>query len=425
MLSAKWLQRLQTGNKPVKRGDLFVFKRILSALLALGLLLGTAAPALADSGAIQDELDGLNARRGEIQSRMDAIQAEIDSLDQEKTNALEKKLVLDEKNQAAREELDVLQEQIDIVDGMLASIQEDLEKARTKEEYQRRKWLGRVRAMEETSEVGYLDVLFEADSFSDLLTRLDMVGGVMEYDEGLEEAYIAARSDAEALEARAQAMYAQNQASREELEQKKARLDADTVAACELIAGMESNIDQYTEIMAQEAETRAGVDALIIEKEKELKAARAAETAAQSGTVATGSADSGAWMMWPSYTKYLTSPFGPRNHPISGQYKNHDGVDIGASYGSDIWAAAAGTVILAGRNGGYGNCVIVNHGNGYTTVYGHMDSIAVSAGQSVSMGQVLGYVGSTGNSTGPHLHFEIRSSATAYPIDPQSFLYLT
>ena len=400
-------------------------KRLLSAILALGLLLGTAATALADSGAIQDELDGLNARRGEIQSRMDAIQAEIDSLDQEKTNALEKKLVLDEKNQAAREELDVLQEQIDIVDGMLASIQEDLEKARTKEEYQRRKWLGRVRAMEETSEVGYLDVLFEADSFSDLLTRLDMVGGVMEYDEGLEEAYIAARSDAEALEARAQAMYAQNQASREELEQKKAQLDADTAAACELIAVMESNIDEFTEIMAQEAETRAGVDALIIEKEKELKAARAAEAAAQSGTVATGSADSGAWMMWPSYTKYLTSPFGPRNHPISGQYKNHDGVDIGASRGSDIWAAAAGTVILAGRNGGYGNCVIVNHGNGYTTVYGHMDSIAVSAGQSVSMGQVLGYVGSTGNSTGPHLHFEIRSSATAYPIDPQSFLYLT
>ncbi len=412
-------------------------KRLLSAILALGLLLGMAVPAWADSGAIQDELDGLNARRGEIQSRMDAIQAEIDSLDQEKTNALEKKLVLDQKNQTAREELDVLQEQIDIVDGMLASIQEDLERARAKEEYQRRKWLGRVRAMEETSEVSYMEVLFEADSFSDLLTRLDMVGGVMEYDEDLEEAYIAARSDAEQLEAKAQAMYAQNQASRQELEAKKAQLDADTAAACELIAGMESNIDEFTEIMAQEMETRAGVDALIIEKERELKAAQAAEAAvqaaAQSGTVATvssgavsaGSSDSGAWMMWPSYTKYLTSPFGPRNHPISGQYKNHDGVDIGASYGSDIWAAAAGTVILAGRNGGYGNCVIVNHGNGYTTVYGHMDSIAVSAGQSVAMGQVLGYVGSTGNSTGPHLHFEIRSSATAYPIDPQSFLYLT
>ena len=411
-----------------------MYKRLLSAILALGLLLGTAVPAWADSGAIQDELDGLNARRGEIQSRMDAIQAEIDSLDQEKTNALEKKLVLDQKNQTAREELDVLQEQIDIVDGMLASIQEDLERARAKEEYQRQKWLGRVRAMEETSEVSYMEVLFEADSFSDLLTRLDMVGGVMEYDEGLEKAYIAARSDAEALEAKAQAMYAQNQASRQELEAKKAQLDADTAAACELIAGMESNIDEFTEIMAQEMETRAGVDALIIEKEKELKAAQAAEAAvqaaAQSGTVATissgaAASDSGAWMMWPSYTKYLTSPFGPRNHPISGQYKNHDGVDIGASYGSDIWAAAAGTVILAGRNGGYGNCVIVNHGNGYTTVYGHMDSIAVSSGQSVAMGQVLGYVGSTGNSTGPHLHFEIRSSATAYPIDPQSFMYLT
>ena len=100
-------------------------------------------------------------------------------------------------------------------------------------------------------------------------------------------------------------------------------------------------------------------------------------------------------------------------------------MDIGASRGSSVYAAAGGTVIHAGWNGGYGNCVMINHGNGYTTVYGHMDSIAVAVGQTVAMGQVVGYVGSTGNSTGPHLHFEVRSSATAYPIDPKSFLYLT
>ncbi len=385
----------------------------------------------ADSSAIQAEIDDLSARRGEIQGRMDSIQAQIDSLDYEKSNALEKKLILDRRNQAAREELEVLQEQVDIVDGMLATIQEDLDRARSEEETQRQRWLSRLRAMEESSGVSYLEVLFDANSFSDLLTRVDLVGEVVAYDEDLEAAYTAARENVEALEAQAEAMYERNEASRRELEEKKARLEADMGAACQIIAQMDSDIDEYTEIMAQEQETKAGVEALIIQKEKELKAAQAAEQAArlaaQGGTVApaTGTSSDGAWMMWPSYTKYLTSPFGPRIHPVNGVYKNHDGVDVGASYGSNIYAAAGGTVICAGPNGGYGNCVMINHGNGYTTLYGHMSRIAVTVGQSVAMGQTIGCVGDTGNVTGPHLHFEVRSSATAWPMDPMSFLYLT
>ena len=127
--------------------------------------------------------------------------------------------------------------------------------------------------------------------------------------------------------------------------------------------------------------------------------------------------------MWPTYTRYITSYFGMRNNPVSGVYKSHDGVDIGAAYGTAIYAAAGGTVVTAGWYGGYGNCVMINHGNGYTTLYGHQSRIAVSAGQTVSQGQVIGYVGSTGNSTGPHLHFEVRASATAMPINPLSFTY--
>ena len=182
----------------------------------------------------------------------------------------------------------------------------------------------------------------------------------------------------------------------------------------------------------------AQVSALVVEKEKELKEAKAAEEAerlrklaeAQAAAGATSSAPAvsmggggGAWMMWPSYTSYITSQYGMRVNPVSGIYKLHAGCDIGASYGSSIYAAAGGTVILAGWNGGYGNCVMVNHGNGYTTLYGHMSSIAVSNGQSVAQGQVLGYVGSTGNSTGPHLHFEVRASATGATMNPLGFSY--
>ncbi len=103
----------------------------------------------------------------------------------------------------------------------------------------------------------------------------------------------------------------------------------------------------------------------------------------------------------------VTSGFGYRIHPITGQYKLHTGVDINVGYGTPVYAADGGTVILAGWNGGYGNCIVISHGNGITTLYGHLSSIIVSSGQSVSQGQTIGYVGSTGNSTGPHLHWEV------------------
>ena len=113
-------------------------------------------------------------------------------------------------------------------------------------------------------------------------------------------------------------------------------------------------------------------------------------------------------MMWPCPSCHtITSPFGWRYHPIYQTQKYHSGVDIGASYGATIVAADGGTIITAGSVSGYGNCVVINHGNGITTLYGHMSSIAVSVGQKVSKGQTIGYVGSTGNSTGPHLHWEV------------------
>lgn len=127
--------------------------------------------------------------------------------------------------------------------------------------------------------------------------------------------------------------------------------------------------------------------------------------------------------LWPGYTSELSSEYGYRVNPVSGIYKLHTGVDVRASYGTAVWAAESGTVILAGWNGGYGNCVMINHGNGYTTLYGHMSSISVSVGQTVNRGQTVGYVGSTGNSTGPHLHFEVRASSTGGTIDPMSFSY--
>ncbi len=413
---------------------------VLVVLMLLSISVMVFAPAVfaASSDEIQDEIDDLNSQKNEIQGRMNAIQSEIDSLDYEKSNTLEKKLILDQKNELARQEIQVIDEQIAIIDGLISNMQDDLAEARENEEYQRERWEERVRAMEESSGVDYIQVLFESTSFSDLLTRLDLVNEVMAYDEQLEAEYVAARERVEVLEAEAEVMFAENEARRQEQETKRAQLQADIDAACALMASMESNIGEYEEIMDQEAAAQADIQALIVEKNKELQEAKAAEEAerqrqlAAQQAAAAGSAavvpqvSGGSWMMWPTYTHLLTSYYGMRTDPVSGViYRLHAGVDIGAAWGTQIWAAAGGTVILAGWNGGYGNCVMVNHGNGYTTVYGHMSSIAVSYGQTVSMGSVLGYVGSTGNSTGPHLHFEIRASATGSSINPLAFGYLT
>ena len=161
-----------------------------------------------------------------------------------------------------------------------------------------------------------------------------------------------------------------------------------------------------------------------IEKIQELEAAsqqvrniiaqRQAERAAQAAQAAAGGGGGYNWVQgsgalsWPVSSHEIASGFGGRYHPIYGRYIFHDGIDIAADYGEPVHAADGGTVIYAGWISGYGNAVIIDHGNGMSTLYGHNESLNVSEGQGVSKGSVIAYAGSTGNSTGPHLHFEVR-----------------
>ena len=396
-----------------------ILRSFPALVLAAAFLLGTVPARAAASSEIQDELDGLTGQQSDIQEQMNNIQSAIDGLDYEQANLLEKKAILDQKNLLAQQELAVIEEQIAIVDGLLGSVQSDLTEAREEQEAQRQRWLTRVRAMEESSGVSYLEVVFDAANFSDLLTRLDLVNEVVAYDEQLVADYIAARENVESLEAEAETMFAENELRRQELEAKKAQLETDVDAAAQLMESLRDNIDDYKLLMDQAALQEAAIKDLIAEKKVELADALAVEqTANQAGVT------NGGGFIWPSYTKWRTSDFGMRFHPIQHVWTGHKGVDIGAAYGSAAWAAASGTVITAsyGWNGGYGNYVMVMHPNGYTTLYAHLSSIAVTSGQTVSQGETVGYVGSTGNSTGPHLHFEIRDSSGT-PMDPMGFAY--
>ena len=388
---------------------------VLVALMVLGLFAAAfSSMAYADSASIMEEINTLSSEQEEIQARIEEYESQIEDIDYEKANVLEKKAVLDDKNQLAREEIQVIEEQIAIIDGLVANMQLDLEEARAEEEYQRERWLTRVRAMEEGSALSYMEVVFDATSFSDLLTRLDLMNEVIEYDRELEAAYAAARENVEFLEFQAEVMFAENEAKKSELDAKKAQLEADIESANRLITDMESDIESLKELQALEEEAEAALKARIAELAAEYEAALAKEQQAAGSAGTGGSANvpegEGGTLLWPSYCTVVTSYYGNRLHPVYGYYRMHKGVDIGASALSAIWAPADGVVITSSKDSGYGNYVVIRHDNGYYTLCAHMDSRAVSSGQYVSQGQTIGYVGTTGVSNGYHIHYEVWDS---------------
>ena len=379
----------------------------------------------------QSEIDALEAKRDQIKAEQANTQAEIDALRGEQAGVLEQKAALDQEASLTQAEINVVQEQIELYNDLIEEKKAELAEAKAEEEAQSELFRVRMRELEEGGKLSYIVVLLESRSISDLLTRIDMIGEIISYDKQLEQDLIAAREKVEEAEQALEDAKAEQEAKKAELEQKKAELERQVAEAEALIKSLESDIDAYiaayNETEQSKRELQAQIDQKVAQMEAERKAAeeaarKAAEEAARraaerqqasngdtttttpSYTYTTGSGS----MIWPCPSCHtLTSYFGWRIHPISGVNKYHSGVDIGASYGATIIAADSGTVITAGWISGSGNCVVISHGNGVSTLYGHMSSIAVSVGQSVSQGQTIGYVGSTGNSTGPHLHWEV------------------
>ncbi|MDY5100390.1 MAG: M23 family metallopeptidase, partial [Oscillospiraceae bacterium] len=213
----------------------------------------------------------------------------------------------------------------------------------------------------------------------------------------------------------------------QEMEFKQQQMEAQTTAAYEMIANLENDMEAYNTAMAENDEAEAAlqkeIDALMAKlREEEAAAAAAAEAEKNKNNGSSGGGTGGSVMgtgdfRWPVDCYLITSEYGYRIHPIQNVTKFHAGVDIGAQSGQSIYASAAGTVAVSTYNDSYGNYVLINHGGGNATLYAHMSSTAVTAGQYVSQGQVIGYVGSTGWSSGPHLHFEIRlNGSTVNPL---------
>lgn len=255
--------------------------------------------------------------------------------------------------------------------------------------------------MEENGNWSYVAILFEATSFTDLLSRVADITDIMHYDQELEEQYMSTRADVEAIKEDYETAQAERQEIKKELESKQARLDAQVEAAYTLLADIDSLADDAEAEREAIAEEEKRLEEEIDELVRELWAQEAAASGGgTSGGTSGGGNTSGigssnavdlSSLTWPTPScSYITSRFGYRTQPTAGASTYHQGLDIGAAAGATILAAASGTVEIAYYYGGYGNCVLINHGGGVSTLYGHMSSIAVSTGQYVSQGQVIG-----------------------------------
>ena len=380
--------------------------RTVSALLALVIFAMAVVPVSPALAVSQSEIDALEEQRDELKAEREDMQAEIDALKDEQAGVLEQKRALDEQNEVYRQELELIEEQVELYTRLVDEKAAELEKAMAAEEEQLATYRQHVRAMEENGKYTYLSIIFGSKSLSELMSNLDMIGEIMEADKRIYDQYTEARERAEEIKAEYEATLEQLGEKQEEYEAEKAQLEAKIAEASALIEQLEeeinSNYELYLEVLAQEEALESDIQNKIAELERQ----EAANSITSTGTY-----------IWPLPGYSPGSAYGWRMHPIYHEMRFHAGEDIGAPTGTPILAADSGVAAVYPDNGnGYGNYIMINHGGGRVTLYAHMSAFAISNGASVSQGQVIGYVGSTGNSTGPHLHFEVRvNGATTDP----------
>jgi murein DD-endopeptidase MepM/ murein hydrolase activator NlpD len=404
------------------------FTTVVSALLAAVLLLSLVLCVLPTdaSASAESDLQALRDQQEELQQQQEEAQARIDELKNSQASCLEQKQALEEQINATRSSIENLQQQIDVYTKQISEKAKELTEKEAIRDEQLAKLKVRLRAMEENGRYSYLEVLLQVKSLSDLLSKMDDIAEIATSDKELEESYKQAAQECADVKKQLEDNQAQLQTRQDELTTEKKNLESQQTEVESVISDLQASIDanqaEYDELAAKEEEAAAAANALVEQIEAER---RSAEENNSSGS---GSGDSGSGggtvgsgvLQCPLGWYVLTSSFGYRESPTTGASSYHQGIDMGADEGDPIYAADSGTVTLAGWYGGYGNCVIINHGNGMVTLYGHMSSIACYEGQSVSRGEVIGYVGETGVATGPHLHFSLWIDGV--PTDPLPYI---
>ena len=374
-----------------------MMKRAMSWGLTLLLCFSIITPALADElDDRQAELDSVRAQMQEKQEQAAQAQKKVQS-EAGRLEAADRQLAAAENELAGVEtRRRDTETQIDRNQVVLANTEKSLQ-SRTAV------YAKRLRNIYENGQINYLDVLFGAKDFQDFSTRMELLKRVIKFDVNLmdkikaeRQLIITKRQELEEQKSTLVALEQETAAKRAVVAQRRAERAAILNQA---INERDQAEAEYQDLMATSQQIEVMIQQI------------------QAGGQFVGNGSGS--MMWP-YIGPITSPYGWRTHPISGVSRYHSGIDIGADYGDPVLAADAGTVAYADWFGGYGNAVIIEHGGGISTLYGHNSSLLVSVGQSVRKGQPIAYAGSTGYSTGPHVHFEVRINGE--PTNPMDYL---
>ncbi len=406
---------------------------IMALVMLLSLLLSLIPTRVyaASSSEIRNQINDLKKQQSGLEDQKKDVQNQYEANEDEIADMVSKKNVIDQEIAILSEQIDLINQQMAAYSLLIADKQDELDEAQVRLAELNEKNKERIRAMEEDGKISYWSVLFKANSFSDLLDRLSMIEEIAASDQKrLKEMSEAAEQVAQA-QAELTAEKEELQKTKDELDATQAELDKKRAEADALLKEL---VDKGFELEAlyqeYEQQTKDLLDE-IAAKEKEYNEAKRAEWIAYMATYTTvppatsatnpkkpdggsggtstggGSApSSGGWLVPVRYTK-LTSPFGNRESPTAGASSYHQGVDLSAPANTPIYASRTGIVTAATHSRSAGYYVSINHGDGFSSVYMHMTRYVVKSGQAVSAGQLIGYVGSTGISTGNHLHFGI------------------
>ena len=387
-------------------------QRIIVIIVAAALLLSVMLPVLSvfaqagvtksDIQNIKNELSDIQAQKKEAEDRLKSIRNDL-SKAKEQVELIQNQVLLTE------QEINVSQAMLNQYDSQIAVKESEIAELERQEEEQYQEFYQQVRWMEETGGVNYLSILFEANSFADMLDQAMLIGDIMEYSNGIIEKLKATQRD---LDMAREALQTDRDAQalvQQDLEAKRGELENKRSQAQQLLNQIAASESEYAKEAKELADSEAKINKELKDAERKYAAQLAALEAQQNANI---NMTSGDWY-WPLPGQYkISSLFGGRIDPINGRRDNHTGTDIPAPGGTPIYAAKDGVVTTVNANknaSSYGYYCIISHGSGYATLYAHQNQVPiVQEGQTVSKGQVIGYVGTTGRSTGNHLHFELR-----------------
>ena len=369
---------------------------------------------------IEDELGSLKSENADIQAEIDAVRQQYTAASNQIQDLVNRKNAVDQEIALLHSQILNINQQVIAYGQLIADAQDDMDEESQRLDELNEKHKARIRAMEDGGTVSYWEVLFQASSFTDFLDRMAMIEEIAQSDQRRLEEIQQAADDLSSTQAKMQQELRSLAEAQQTLADSESLLAEKRTESDGLLRSLAAQKEEF-ELLLDDSEAKQ--DALmkeIAQKEKELANAQYEEKLAKLALQGQNPPSNATWITPVSgYT--ITSAFGMRIHPVYKYALMHNGIDMACPQGTPIYATRAGTVTTASyQAGGAGYYVSINHGDGFSSIYMHMTNYVVSSGQSVAAGQLIGYVGSTGVSTGPHLHFGVSYAGTY--VNPMAYI---